>query len=400
VTDTASTSPYLLNDGSGNDLDPRFARLREQAPVCPVRLPYGDGDAWLVTRYEDVRQVLSDNRFSRAAACGPATPRMTPEPGSGASILMTDPPEHTRLRRIVAAAFTTRRVQELRPRIAAIAKELLDDIEAAGPPADLVARLALPLPLLVICELLGVPVEDRARFRRWVDPIMSTTAYPPEEIRRALDDFSDYICDLIEQRRTRPSTDLLSALIAASDAENRLSELELVTFAGTVLIAGHENTANMLSNAVVALLGRPRQWALLAAGPDTVARAVEELLRYLAISTGISFARVTTCDVTLSGVPVPAGAAVVVSLPAANRDPRVFTDPETLDLRRSPNPHLAFGPGTHHCLGAAIARVELQEALGALARRWPALRLAGPAAELPWKRGLVARAPTELPVSW
>jgi nocardicin N-oxygenase len=263
-----------------------------------------------------------------------------------------------------------------------------------------VPLLAVPLPLLVICELLGVPVEDRMTFRQWVDPIMSSTAYRPAEIRQALDDFSDYICDLIEERRARPSGDLLSALINARDVEDRLTELELVTFAGTLLIAGHENTANMIGNAVVTLLGTPSRWARLHAEPEIVPHAVEELLRYLAQGTGVSSARIATCDVVLSGVRIPAGAPVVVSLPTANRDPRVFTDPEALDLSRAPNPHLAFGPGTHHCLGASLARTELQEAIGALSRRWPSLRLAKPATELRWKQGLLAHAPTELPVSW
>jgi nocardicin N-oxygenase len=394
------TPRFPFSAASGSTLDPHLGDLRETTPVCPVALPYGDGTAWLVTRYDDVRRVLSDTRFSRAAACAAGVPRMTPEPGSDASILMTDPPEHNRLRRIIASAFTARRVGELRPRIAALTTELLDAVEAAGPPADLVPLLALPLPLLVICELLGVPETDRAEFRQWVDPIMSSTAYPPAEIRAALDSFSDYICDLIDERRTGPGADLLSELIHAHDVEGRLTELELVTFAGTLLIAGHENTANMIGNSLVTLLDEPSRWARLHASPAILGAAVEELLRYLAQGTGVSFARIAMADVTLSGTRIPAGAPVVVSLPTANRDPRAFPDPETLDLARAPNPHLAFGPGIHHCLGSALARAELQEVLGAVSRRWPTLRLAKPAGELRWKEGLLARAPTELPVAW
>ncbi|WP_422769171.1 cytochrome P450 [Plantactinospora sp. WMMC1484] len=400
MTGDGSPAAYPFSPASGNDLDARLGQLRESTPVCPIRLPYGDEAAWLVTRYEDVRRVLSDPLFSRAAACGAQVPRMTPEPGSSASILMTDRPEHDRLRRIVTSAFTTRRVNNLRPRITALTEQLLDDVEAAGPPADLVPLLALPLPLLVICELLGVPVEDRTTFRQWVDPIMSSTAYRPEQVRQALDDFSDYVCDLIEERRTRPSGDLLSALIHAHDVDGRLTELELVTFAGTLLIAGHENTANMIGNAVVTLLETPSHWARLSAEPHIVASAVEELLRYLAQGTGVSFARVATGDVTLSGVRIPVGAPVVVSLPAANRDPRVFADPESVNLSRSPNPHLAFGPGIHHCVGSSLARAELQVVLGAMSRRWPRLSLARPAVDLGWKKGLLARAPTQVPVVW
>jgi nocardicin N-oxygenase len=396
---------YPFTAVPGNDLDPVLADLRETAPVCPVRLPYG-GETWLVTRYEDVRQVLSDDRFSRAAACGPDVPRMTPQPASGASIVMTDPPEHTRLRRIMSRAFSFRRIERLRPRVTALLDEQLDRLDELGSPADLVEQLALPLPLLVICELLGVPPADRSVFRTWVDPILSSTAYPAEEVREALDKFSYYICDLLDERRAQPGSDLLSDsallsdLVHAHDEDGRLSEQELVTLAGTLLVAGHENTANQIANSMFALLRAPQRWAQLRSTPRILDSTVEELLRFLAIGSGVSFARIATEDVTISGVAIGKGDPVVVSLPAANRDPRVFSDPETLDLTRPDNPHLAFGPGTHHCLGASLARIELRETLAALGRRFPGLRLAVPAHDVRWKAGLLVRAPIELPVAW
>jgi nocardicin N-oxygenase len=390
---------YPFTDGPASGLDPGFAPLRETAPVSWVRLPYGD-PCWLVTRYDDVRQVITDSRFSRAAACTPGVARMTPEPGSAESLFMMDPPEHTRLRRLTAQAFSIRRIGGLRPRVAGLVGELLTDMEALDRTADLVQHLALPLPILVICELLGVPFSDRTLFRRWVDPILSSTAYSPAQVREALDQFSDYVCDLLDERRARPAADLLSALIQAHDEDGRLSELELVTFAGTLLVAGHENTANQIANSVFSLLRAPPQWSRLCSGAAPLEDAVEELLRYAAVGSGVSFARVATEDVTLSGTVIRKGEPVVVSLPAANRDPRRFTDPETLDVTRQDNPHLAFGPGLHHCVGATLARLELRETLGALVHRWPRLRLAVPVEEVVWKSGLLAHAPVELPVAW
>jgi cytochrome P450 len=300
----------------------------------------------------------------------------------------------------MSRAFSSRRIEALRPRLITLLDELLDRLDDAGSPADLIAELSLPLSTLVICELLGVPVSDRTLFRTWVDPSLSTTAYPPDAVRDALDQFSDYVCDLLDDRRATPGQDLLSELVAAHDEGGRLSEQELVTIAGTLLVAGHENTANQITNSMFVLLSAPDQWKRLESEPDILDHAVEELLRYLAIGTGISFARVATVDLTIADVAVRRGEAVTVSLPAANRDPRVFTDPETLDLTRSPNPHLAFGPGTHHCLGAPLARMELRETLRALVRRFPQMRLARPAADVRWKDGLVFRAPVELPVAW
>jgi cytochrome P450 len=393
------TRPYPFSPPDRLVLDPFLNDLREREPVSRIRLPYG-GESWLVTRYRDVQTVLSDHRFSRAAATGPDVPRMTPEPGGAASILMTDPPEHTRLRRLVARAFSSRQVQRMRPRVAALADELLTAMADGGPPGDLVEEFALPLPVAVICELLGVPYTDRTRFRGWVQAVMSTTAYTPEQVREALDEFSDYVAELVEQRRATPTDDLLGALVRTRDEDQLLSEEELLTFIGVLLVGGHENTANQIANFSYTLLTRPELLVRLRERPDLLPQAVEELLRYLVIGAGVTFARICTEDVELSGVRMKRGDAVMVSLATANRDPVVFPDPDGVDLTRAHNPHLVFGSGIHHCLGAALARMELQVAIGALIMRFPALRLAVPADAVPWKTGLIVRGPAALPVAW
>jgi len=377
-------------------LDGFFADLREREPVSRIKLPFG-GTAWLVTRYEDARAVLSDARFGRAAATGPDVARMTPEPGGAASILFTDPPEHSRMRRLVSKWFTGREIERMRGYVATVADELLSTLE---PPVDLVDAYAVPLPVRVICEMLGVPHEDRHRFRAWVEPVMSSTAHSAQEIRAALDEFADYLVDLVDERRTAPTTDLIGTLVSARDSDGALTEQELVTFVGVLLVAGQENTSNQIANFTYTLLSEPGLVTTLRERPEIVPQAVEELLRYLVIGTGVTFARIALTDVDVGGTTIPAGDAVMISLAAANRDPRVFADPEAIDLDRAPNPHLVFGPGTHHCLGASLARMELQEAIGALVRRFPTLRLAVDPQEVPWKSGLMVRGPVSLPVTW
>ncbi|MEV0758875.1 cytochrome P450 [Nocardia sp. NPDC050435] len=382
------------------EIDPLLARLRREEPVARIRLPYG-GDGWLITRYDDVRLVLADQRFSRALAVDREdVPRATPEPPRGDSLLSMDPPEHTRLRKLVAKAFTGRRVQALRPRAQQIVDGLLDAIEETGPPADLVRHFALPLPVTLICEMLGVPTEQQHRFRDFSDAILSTTAYTRPQIAAARAGLEGYLAELIAQRRAEPADDLLSALVSARDDDDRLSEKELVNLGVGILIAGHETTANQIANFTYVLLTEPGHWDLLRHNPDQVPAAVEELLRHVQLGSGGAFARIATEDVELSGVTVRAGEAVFVNTQAANRDEAVFADPENLDLSRISNPHMAFGHGAHHCLGAQLARLELQIALDTLLRRFPALRLAVPVDEVPWKSGLLVRGPKALPVAW
>ncbi|MFI6363618.1 cytochrome P450 [Nocardia sp. NPDC050630] len=382
------------------DMDPLFARLRREEPISRIRLPYG-GEGWLVTRYEDVKQVLADPRFSRAVAVEREDiPRTTPEPARRDSLLSMDPPEHTRLRKLVVKAFTGRRVQALRPRAQQIVDERLDEIERSGSPADLVQLLALPLPVTVICEMLGVPPQDQHRFRDFSDTVLSTTAHTREQISAARAGLEEYLTELVAQRRERPTDDLLGALVAARDDEDRLSEQELVNLGIGLLIAGHETTANQIANFTYVLLTEREHWELLCGRPELVPSAVEELLRYVQLGSGGSFPRIATEDIELGGVEIRSGESVFVNTQAANRDETVFADPEELDLTRERNPHMAFGHGAHHCLGAQLARVELQVALSSLLQRFPTLHLAVPADEVPWKSGLLVRGPKALPVAW
>jgi cytochrome P450 len=381
------------------DPAPELTRLQQDQPVAPVKLPDGT-TAWLVTRHADVRQVLVDPRFSRAAASGPDAPQLGLMIAND-SILGMDPPEHTRLRKLVARAFTARRVEELRPRAAKLVDALLDEIETRPRPVDLVEHFSLPLPVQVICELLGVAAGDRHIFHAWSDTLMGDWKRDPGEIQAAFDALSRYFEGLIAAKRAEPADDLMTALIDARDSQDKLSESELVTLSLGLLIAGHETTANQINMFLLTLLRHPDQLARLRADPDGIPRAVEELMRFVQLGEGgAALPRVTTEDVELSGVTVPAGAAVLPALAAANRDPATFDEAGRLDLSRTDNPHLGFGAGVHHCLGAQLARMELQEALRGLLRRMPDVRLAVPEAELRFKSGMVVRSLEALPVNW
>lgn len=400
MTVNTEVRQYPFGEPVRLEMDPLFTKLRREEPVCRVELPYG-GAGWLVTRYEDVELILADPRFSRAATVGREDlPRATPAPARPDSLLSMDPPEHSRLRKLVAKAFTARRVAELRPRTREIVDEKLTALQRAGAPADLVEGFALPLPVTVICEMLGVPPGDQHRFRDFSDAILSTTAYTREQIESARDSLETYLAEVIAERRQRPTDDLLGALVAARDEDDRLSERELVDLGVGLLIAGHETTADQIANFTYSLLTHREYWELLRAEPELIPGAVEELLRYVQLGAGAGQPRVATEDVVLSGVTVRAGDSVFVNTQAANRDETVFEDPEALDLTRQRNPHIAFGYGAHHCLGAPLARVELQVALEALLERFPSLRLSLPPDEIPWKSGLLVRGPKQLLVEW
>jgi cytochrome P450 len=380
------------------ELNPMYARLREQEPLSRVRLPYGE-DAWLVVRHEDVRTVFGDARFSRAMAATRDEPRVAAD-RAGRNLLTMDPPEHSRLRRLVSKAFTARRVEQLRPRTRQIAEDLLDTMAEAGPPTDLIESFAVPLPVTVICELLGVPVADQVQFRSWAEAILTTTALSREQRADYITRLGGYVAEQIELRRRTPTDDLLGALVLARDEHDRLTELELVELSVGLLSAGYETTANQLGNSVYVLLTHPDELALLRARPELMPDAVEELMRFIPLTAAASLARYATVDVPLSGGVVPAGDPVVVSRSAANRDPEVFPDPDRLELTRSPNPHVGFGYGAHFCLGAPLARMELQVALEALLTRFPGLRLATDPAELSWKTGMALRGLRSFPVTW
>ncbi|MFE9652070.1 cytochrome P450 [Micromonospora sp. NPDC006431] len=344
--------------------------------------------------------MLGDPRFSRAAATGRDEPRNTPHQQQ-TGILSMDPPDHTRVRRLVAKAFTARRVDELRPRTRAVAEELVDGMLAAGQPADLVAYLATPLPIRVICDLLGVPVSDQDKFHTWSEAIVSTTSLEPGLVQHYLDSLLAYMAGLVARRRVEPADDLLSAMVRARDEHaDRLSEEEMVMLAAGLLAAGHETTVTQIPNMMYVLLTTPGAWDTLRGRPELVATAVEELMRFIPLGATAAFARYATEDVELGGVLVRAGEPVVVSIPSANRDGTVFPDADRLDLAREVNPHLGFGHGVHHCLGAQLARMELRVVLETLLDRAPGLRLAVPEEELTWKSGLLVRGLVAMPVGW
>ncbi|SDQ75832.1 cytochrome P450 [Actinopolyspora saharensis] len=393
---TPRTYPFSAPDRLR--LDPFYAELRKQEPVSRVRLPYGE-TAWLATRYSDVRTVFADPRFSRAEAAERDEPRARPTQ-QRTGILTMDPPEHTRLRKLVAKAFTARRVEQLRPRAQRIADDLVGRMRRKGAPLDLVEEFALPLPITVICELLGVPYEDRDDFRVWSDAFLSTSKLSEQQIEDYVAQMRAYMAGLVEQRRARPEDDLLSGLIQARDEQDKLSETELLDLAVGLLVAGHETTATQIPNFVYVLLTHPAELEWLRNHPERVPEAVEELMRFVPLGVNAAFPRYALEDVELGGVLVRAGEPVLASLASANRDEEVFERPEELNLARESNAHIGFGHGPHHCLGAQLARMELQVALGTLLGELPDLRLGVAEQDVSWKSGMLVRGPQRLPVAW
>ncbi|MGW0895302.1 cytochrome P450 [Saccharopolyspora sp. NPDC002578] len=399
---TAEPKSFPFSEPERLDPEPLFEELREQ-PLIRVRLPYGE-PGWLASRYEDVKLVLGDKRFSRAAGAGRDEARMRPIQGSSGNIMSMDPPEHSRLRRLVMKAFTQRRVEGLRSRAQEIADGLVDGMVERGAPADLVEDFALPLPITVICELLGVPYEDRKDFRVWSDAFLSTTKFTLDEVVECVGLLREYMARLIAERRESRHDDgrddLLSALVAARDDDDRLTEDEMLSLAEAILVAGHETTASQIPNFVYVLLQHPDQLARLRDDPALIPRAVEELLRYVPLGNGAGIPRYALEDVELGGVTVKAGEAVLPSTASANRDAAVYSEPDVLDLLREEASHVGFGHGAHHCLGAPLARMELQVALDTLLRRLPDLRLAAGEEGVEWKDGLSTRGPSKMPISW
>ncbi|MFH8588941.1 cytochrome P450 [Streptomyces celluloflavus] len=394
---TADTAPvsYPFNMPESLALSEEYDQARNRPGLLKVRMTYGE-PAWLVTRYTEARFVLGDQRFSRAESARRDEPRQS-EGSRDGGILSMDPPDHTRLRSLVAKAFTVRQVENLRPRVKELTHELLDEMEAAGPPADLVDRYALPIPVAVICQLLGVPTEDRPRFRVWSDAALSTSSLTAEEFEANREELRAYMGQLVEEHRRAPQDDLMTGLIDARDVDDRLSELELIDLCIAVLVAGHETTATQIPNFVLALMDNPGQLAALRAKPELIGTAVEELLRFVPLGSGAGQARYAMEDIEVGGTLIRAGSPVLVAVGAANRDALRFDSPGTLDITRTGNQHLGFGHGVHHCLGAPLARLELQEALSALINRFPKLHLAG---DVEWKTEMLVRGPRVMPVGW
>ncbi|MCA2217959.1 cytochrome P450 family protein [Jidongwangia harbinensis] len=375
---------------------PVYAEWRRTDPVRWVRLPSGL-DAWVVTRYEDARRALSDPRLSKSLPVGaPRSSALSADIGGAVSrhMLASDPPDHTRLRRLVSAAFTARRVEALRPRIEEIADGLLDAMSGRDR-VDLIDAFAFPLPIQVICELLGIPAADQDSFRAW-STIIVTGSQSGDRLPGAMRAMVAYIRGLIADRRAHPGDDLLTGLIEVRDQQDRLSEDELSSMVFLLLIAGHETTVNLIGNGAFLLLSRRERWDRLRADPALLPGAIEEFLRYDGPVEAATF-RVAAEDLEIGGQAIAAGQPVLVLLLSANHDDR-FPDADEVLLDRAHNPHLGFGHGIHYCLGAPLARLEAQIAFGKLLGRFPELRLAVPAEDLAWRPGLLLRGLRSLPV--
>ena len=383
---------------AGFDPAPDLLALHEDEGLTRVASPFGTS-TWLVTRYEDVKAVLADTtRFSNAAPA-PMFSQATDDQRAAATtgnLLNYDPPEHTRLRRMLSGQFTAHRMRRLAPHVEEIVVSHLDAMAQAGPPADLVSHFALPVPSLVICELLGVPWDDRVEFQDRSARQMDLSR--PESERLALgQELHQYMGGLVARARADPGDDLLGLLVREHGTD--LTDAELTGVAVLLLVAGHETTANMLGLGTLALLRHPDQLAIVRDDPAAVGPAVEELLRWLSV-VQLGMHRTATTTVDLAGATIEAGDSIALSLPAANRDPTNIDGPGRLDVTRGTVGHLGFGHGVHHCLGAPLARLEMRVAFPALLRRFPALALDIPVRQIEFRSDHAVYGVAALPVTW
>ncbi|MFI1302468.1 cytochrome P450 [Streptomyces sioyaensis] len=383
-----------------------WAELRGTCPVATITVPDGS-QAKLLTRYDDVRQMLADPRFTRQDLVGgtgnaqeAATTSAAADTSESSFSMPKHGEDHQRWRRLVGKWFTAKRMAALRPQMAAIADQLLDEMTGRGSSGDLKAHFAFPLPVYVICDMLGVPAEDRDRFSYWSDNYLSLTRYSAQERQTAVGELVAYMSGHIAAKRAEPTDDLLSTLIEGSSGEGEaLTDAELLGTGIGLLVAGHETTANMIGKMVAMLLADRTRWERLLENHSLVRSTVEEALRFDA-NGGFGLRRFLTEDIEIGGEVLPNGTTVVCALAAANRDETAFENAAEMDLARTPNPHLAFGAGPHSCLGQALARTELQVALEVLLRRLPSLELDIPATDLERLEGLLVGGLSEVPVRW
>ncbi|MFF1642092.1 cytochrome P450 [Streptomyces sp. NPDC058246] len=385
-------------DLTGVDFDPVLTRLMREGPVTRIELPNGEGWAWLVTRYDDVRMVANDSRFSREAVMDRQVTRLAPHfiPARGA-VGFLDPPDHTRLRRSVAAAFTARGVERIREKSRRMLDELVDEMVQDGPPADLTESVLGPFPIAVICELMGVPADDRQSMHTWTQQILSSS-HGAVVSEKAKNEMGAYFTKLIGDRRGSTGEDVTS-LLGAAVGEGEITLEEAVGLAVLLQIGG-EAVTNNSGQLFYILMTRPDLAERLRSEPEIRPQAIDELLRYIPHRSAVGLSRIAVEDVEIKGVRIRAGDAIYVSYLAANRDPDVFPDPETIDFSRSPNPHVAFGFGPHYCPGGMLAGLESELMVDALLDRLPGLRLAVPPDQVPFRKGALIRGPEALPVTW
>ncbi|MCB5165411.1 cytochrome P450 [Streptomyces bambusae] len=391
---------WSLDDFEALDFDPFLHdRLRETG-AARIKLPYGQDAAWLMTRYEHVKQVTTDPRFSRGELVGRMVTSSSPHAIASlkASMNYADPPRLNVMRRVVARAFTGKSMLRLRPVAQQTCDDLLDGMERAGAPADLVEHLHGPFPLIVVSDLLGVPEEVRRHMTSWADMIMAPGAAPSRSAG-AQKTVRDCMVDLLALRREDPQDDL-GGVLAAATLAGEIAEDEAVSIATAILVSGAHAVRNNSANMVFALLTHPEHLARLRADRGMIPQAVDELLRFIPHRSGVGLPRVATEDVEMGGVLIRSGEAVYASYLAANRDPAMFSDPDTLDFDRGPIAHMSFGNGPHHCVGSMLARMESEIILETLLDRYPKLALAVPAESLEWQTGALIRGPRTLPVTW
>ncbi|MFH8242202.1 cytochrome P450 [Streptomyces sp. NPDC018321] len=385
-------------DLPGTDFDPVLTELMREGPVTRISLPNGEGWAWLVTRHDDVRLVTNDPRFGREAVMDRQVTRLAPHfiPARGA-VGFLDPPDHTRLRRSVAAAFTARGVERVRSRSRSMLDELVDAMLKAGPPADLTEAVLSPFPIAVICELMGVPAADRHSMHTWTQLILSSS-HGAEVSERAKQEMNDYFADLIGARSDGTGEDVTS-LLGAAVARDEVTMAEAVGLAVLLQIGG-EAVTNNSGQMFYLLLTRRELAERLRSEPEIRPRAIDELLRWIPHRNAVGLSRIALEDVELRGARIRAGDAVYVSYLAANRDPEVFPDPDAIDFSRTPNPHVSFGFGPHYCPGGMLARLESELLVDTLLDRVPGMKLAVRPEDVPFKKGALIRGPEALPVTW
>lgn len=391
--DSLSTTVLLAEPGEQRAWR---AKLRGDGPVHRITTQSGE-TGWLIIGHEEARKALVDLRLQGRTATVGHGRRMPAdlERALNSHMLNVGPPDHTRLRRLVSAAFTRRRMEQMRPRVQELTDELLDDLGGADE-ADLVADLALPLPMRVLVDLFGIPAEDCDDFNVWTKVLTSAGAVQLDRLTTAAGEMVDYVRGLLDRKRRVPEPDLLSALVAVRDGDDRLSDDELTSMVYLLLTAGYETTVNLIGNGILNLLTNPSQLSAFRADPDLLPGVVEEAMRF---DSPVQIAvRHSTERVEIAGVSIPSGSLILISLLWANRDPDRFTDPETFRIDRDDNPQLGFGYGFHHCIGAPLARLEGAVAIGTTFRRFPGLRLAHPASSLTWRASMVMHGLTALPV--